>query len=301
MNLSRLNSLLVLHEAGSFRLAAERLGLSQPALTRQMQVLEAEIGATLLRRGRPPLTLTEAGRFVMREAPRLLADAALLRQEARRLHGGRDPALCLGVLQSLLDGVFARAVVDWRRDWPGVPLRVMGFRSGQIMQEVAEGRQHLGLVGTRPGDPRLSWRELVEEPFLAVLPPDHPLAREQGPLPLAEIGAAGLVLPPPSFGLRDMVDEAFAAVGLAPRLVAELEGIAAIVALVKAGLAPSILPASAIPLDAGLVVRPLDGAAPRRPIGVVWHRSRKPDAVTAALVDSLERALRQQIAGTTAA
>jgi DNA-binding transcriptional LysR family regulator len=292
LNLLRLRSFLALQDAGSFRLAAERLGLSQPALSRQIQVLEAELGATLLRRGRPPLALTEAGRFVAQEAPRLLADAALLQQEAKRLHGGRDPTLCLGVLQSLLEGVFARALLAWRQEWPDVKLRVLGFQSGQIMREVAEGRQHLGVVGLPPGDPRLVWRPLAEEPFLAVLPPGHALARAaEDAVSLADLAAAGLVLPPPAFGLRQAVDAAFAAAGLAPRLVAELEGIGAILALVQAGLGPSILPASAVPASAQVACRALAGEAPRRSLGVVWHRSRKPDAVTLALVAALEDAL----------
>jgi len=292
MNLSRLRSFLVLHEAGGFRIAGERLGLSQPALSRQIQVLEAELGATLLRRGRPPLALTEAGRFVVKEAPRMLADAELLRQEAKRLHGGRDPTLCLGVLQSLLEGVFARALLAWRQAWPGVPLRVVGFRSSEIMQEVAEGRQHLGVVGMRPADPRLAWRQLAEEAFVAVLPPGHPLARAgRETIGLAELGAAGMVLPPPAFGLRQAVDGAFAAAGVQPRLVAELEGIGAILALVRAGLGPAVLPASAVPPGADVVLRRLEGVAPRRSIGVVWYRTRSPDAVTLALVEALQDAL----------
>lgn len=292
MNLARLHSLMVLKEAGNFRLAAERLGISQPALTRQIQVLEAELGATLLRRGRPPFALTEAGRYVAQEAPRMLADAALLRQEARRLHGGRDPTLCVGVLQSLLEGVFARALMVWRRDWPGVPLRVLGFQSGEIMQAVAEGRQHLGVVGMEPTDPRLAWRQLVDEAFIAVMPPGHILAEPKGEaVQFADLATSGLVLPPPAFGLRQSVDLAFAAAGVTPRVVAELEGIGAILALVHAGLGPSILPASAVPANAGLELRPLAGEAPRRCLGVVWHRSRQPDAVLNGLIDALEGSL----------
>lgn len=301
MNLTRLRAFVVLQEAGSFRRAAERLGISQPALTRQIQVLEAELGATLLHRSRPPLALTEAGRFVASQAGRLLVDAALLRQEARRLHGGRDPTLRIGVLQSLLEGPFARALLAWRPAWPGVPLRVLGFRSAQIMQEVAEGRQHLGLVGVVPGDPRLAWRQLAEDDFVAVLPPDHALTRRRTSVSLAELEAAGLVLPPPGFGLRDVVDATFAEAGLPLRPVAELEGIGAILALVQAGLGPSLLPGSAVPAGAPLVLRRLESKAPRRILGVVWHRTHQPEASLQALVEVLGDMLAPQAPWTPAA
>lgn len=290
MNLLRLRSFLTLSEAGGFRRAAELLGLSQPALTRQIQVLEAEFGAALIRRGRQPVALTEAGRFLAQQAGRLLAEAAFLRQEVQRLDGGRDPTLCVGVLQSLLEGVFSAALVGWRRDWPGVPLRVLGFRSGPIMAEILDGRQHLGFVGMPPTDPRLVWRPIVEDVFVAILPPHHRLARNDDPLGIADLAAEGMVLPPPGFGLRDTVDVAFAALGLTPRVTAELEGISAILALVRAGLGPSMLPASAVLGTGGVVVRPLAGHAPRRSLGAVWHVGRGQDAVIDALVSAVENA-----------
>nr|WP_282572106.1 LysR family transcriptional regulator [Roseomonas acroporae] len=290
MNLRRLRAFLTVSEAGGFRRAAQQLDLSQPALTRQIQVLEAEIGARLIHRDRQPLALTEAGRFLAQQAGRLLAEAAFLRQEVQRLDGGRDPTLCVGVLQSMLEGVFAAALPGWRRDWPQVPLRVTGFRSSQIMAEVIDGRQHLGFIGVRPSDPRLVWQDLIEDPFVVVLPPSHPLAHRTGTLPLAALTEEGLVLPPPGFGLRDAVDIAFAAIGLAPRVTAELEGIGAILALVRAGLGPSLLPATAIAGLAGLAVRLLDGEVPSRTIGAVWHVGRRSDAPIDALVAAVARA-----------
>jgi DNA-binding transcriptional LysR family regulator len=297
MNLSRLRAFLTIAEAGSYRRAAERLGFSQPALSRQIQVLESEIGATLFRRGRPPLSLTEAGRFVAAQGGRLLADAALLRQEAMRLHGGRDPTLRVGVLQSLLEGVFAGALMEWRPHWRGVPLRVLGFRSAQIMTEVAEGRQHLGLVGMVPGDPRLHWQELARDEFVAVLPPAHPLAQGRvDALSLAELAGTGLVLPPPTFGLRDTLDAAFATVGVNPRPAAELEGIGAILALVQAGLGPTVLPGSALVGRTGLVARRLADPAPSRSLGAIWHATRKPDESMAALFSAVANVLRSNAA-----
>ncbi|MBE9605275.1 LysR family transcriptional regulator [Acetobacteraceae bacterium H6797] len=289
MNLQRLRSFLTVCETGGFRRAADLLGLSQPALTRQIQVLEAEMGARLFHRDRQPVALTEAGRFVAEQAGRLLGEAAFLRQEAQRLDGGRDPTLRIGVLQSLLEGVFSAALIGWRRDWPRVPLRVMGFRSSQIMTEVIDGRQHLGLIGEVPTDPRLVWKPLLEDPYVAVLPPQHALAA-QPRVSLAALAMEGMVLPPPGFGLRDTVDLAFGAEGLSPRVTAELEGIGAILALVRAGLGPSLLPFSAVNHIGGLEIKPLAGQAPQRSIGAIWHAGRPPDPAADALLSSVSYA-----------
>jgi len=292
MNLTRLRSFLTIAEAGGFRRAADILGLSQPTLSRQIGVLEAELGATLIRRGRPPLALTEAGQFVARNGERLLADATFLRQEAMRLDGGRDPTLCIGVLQSLLEGIFAAALLIWRQAWPHVPVRVTGFRSSQIIADVAEGRQQLGLVAVQPADTRLTWRLITRDRFVAVFPPDHAMARTgpRDPVDLEALVHEGLVLPPRGFDLRQAVDVAFAARGLTPRINAELEGIGVILAIVRAGLGPSVLPASAVARESGLVIRPLSGSAPERGVGAVWLAARNPDPAVDRLLAEVTRA-----------
>jgi DNA-binding transcriptional LysR family regulator len=294
MNLTRLRSFMALEDAGGFRRAADRLALSQPALTRQIQVLEAEMGATLVRRGRGPVTLTEAGRFLAQHAGRLLADADFLRQEAQRLDGGRDRTLCVGVIQSLLEGVFPMALPGWRRDWPLVPLRVLGFRSAKIIAEVLDGRVQLGFIETQPADPRLVWKPLFDDPFVVVLPPGHALSRHHPgqPFSLDDLAGESFVLQPPGFRVREAVDIAFATIGVTPRVTAELEGISAILALVRSGLGPTILPGSSVAGISGLTSHALTGAAPRRSIGTVWHTARKPDIATTALLEAVANAAR---------
>jgi len=293
MDLRRLRAFLLVVEAGGFRRAADRDGTSQPALSRQIQVLEAEIGATLVRRGRSGLDLTEAGRFVARDGHRLLSDVALLKQEARRLHGGRGPSLVVGVLQSLLVGVFPRMMLRWRRDWPEVPVRVLGFRSAQIRTDVIEGRQLLGFTATSAPDPRLVCRVLAREEFVAVLPSSHSLAMREpdSPLALPDVCRVGLIIPPPSFGLRDSVDEAFAAAGATPRLIAEIEAIDAIVALVRGGLGASILPRWSVMPGSGVISRRLSEPAPARTLCAVWRASTAPDPAMQSLVEAAAEVL----------
>ena len=281
---------MAIAEAGSLRRAAEGLGLSQPALTRQLQVLESELGATLLRRGRPPLLLTEAGRYVLDQGAKLLADAATLRMEASRLAGGRDPAIRVGVLQSLLESSFAAALLDWRRAWPSVPLRVAGFRSQQIIADVTEGRQDLGFVGAEPRGGQLASSILAEDVFVAVLPRAHALAARDD-VTLAELARSAMVLPNRGLPLRTLVDDAFALAGTRPRIAAELEGIGAILALVEADLGPSLLPASAVPRRAQVVMKSLGAAAPRRQIIAVWQSRRALDIAMQELTESMRTAL----------
>jgi DNA-binding transcriptional LysR family regulator len=263
-----------------------------------VQILEAEIGATLFRRGRNGLDLTEAGRLVARDGHRLLSDVSLLKQEARRLHGGRGPSLVVGVLQSLLVGVFPRMMLRWRRDWSEVPVRVLGFRSAQIRADVIEGRQLLGFISASSPDPRLTCRALAREEFVAVLPLSHPLAARDAdaPLTLADVGRGGLIIPPPSFGLRDSVDEAFAAAGATPRLIAEIEAIDAIVALVRGGLGASILPRWSVMPGAGVVSRRLAAPAPARTLCAIWRASTAPDPAMRSLVEAAAEVLTAETA-----
>jgi len=257
MNLQRLRYFEAVGRFRSFRRAAEELNITQPALSRQIKVLEREVGVPLLIRSKRRVALTPGGDYLLQRSTQLIDDAAVLLKELRHYSMQEPTPLTVGVLQSLLTGIFPQALMLLRREFGKAPVRVFGFRTQQILAGVLHGEYDIGIVAGPMDNPKLVVRELFPEPYVAVLAARHRLARRPV-LDLAAIGSVPLVGSPMGHIIRRTIDDA--AEGLPPfKYVAEMDSIGAIIELVRADIGPAVLPVSAVtPLPRGIVARRLE-------------------------------------------
>lgn len=177
-DLRQLRYFATVAECGSFRAAAERLHLSQPPLSRQVQALERALGARLLERRRDGVALTPAGRQALARAQALLG-------EAQALAGlFADPArapgrLRIGITAAVTVADRTRLARAWQRALPGVALDLAPGFSRDLIPALKEGRLAFALVGL-PGDVTgLETRPVHSSPLGAALPSRHPLARRR--------------------------------------------------------------------------------------------------------------------------
>jgi DNA-binding transcriptional LysR family regulator len=258
MNLQRLRYFQAVGRFGSFRRAADELNITQPALSRQIKVLEREVGIPLLTRSKRKIALTPGGAHLLQRSTQLLDDAAVLLKEVRLVNTEEPVPLTLGVLQSLLTGVFPQALVMLRKEFRKAPVRVFGFRTQQITSGVLHGEYDLGIIAGPVDDPKLVGRQLFVEPYVAVFPRGHPLARRPA-VDLAAMASVPLVGSPVGHIIREMVDSAGGG-SLRWRYVAEMDSLGAMVELVRAQLGAAVIPLSAVtPLPRGVVARRLVG------------------------------------------
>ncbi|MBX3716955.1 MAG: LysR family transcriptional regulator [Burkholderiales bacterium] len=177
-DLRQLRYFATVAECGSFRAAAERLHLSQPPLSRQMQALERALGATLLERRRDGVALTPAGREALVRAQALLGEAEAL----ARLFA--DPArapgrLRIGITAAVTVADRTRLARAWQRALPGTALALEAGFSRDLIPALKEGRLAFALVGL-PGDVTgLETRPVQSSPLGAALPASHRLARRR--------------------------------------------------------------------------------------------------------------------------
>lgn len=246
MDLRHLRYFVAVADEQNFTRAAEKLHISQPPLSRQIQDLEDELGLPLFERGSRPLKLTEAGRFFYGHATRLLEQAAqAVRTTKRMAHVQRR--LVIGFVPSTIYGALPRLVRLFRAAQPQTELALVDMSSVEQIEALKIGRIDVGFGRIRLDDPSVKREVLREEPLVVAIPMEHGLAKERGPLSLAEIARHDHLVYPrnPRPSYADQVLALFRDIGVEPATVREVQELQTALGMVAAGMGLCLVPASA--------------------------------------------------------
>jgi DNA-binding transcriptional LysR family regulator len=273
VDVRRLKVLREVARHGSFSAAAGALGYTQPAISRQIAVLEGEMGTQLLLRTPHGVVLTDAGRMLVERGEDVLARLQRLEDEVRAradLAGGR---LRLAVFASAAASIVPRALVRFRQRHPAVELSVIVADPGESLPLLRSGELDLALChdgGEGGGEsPRLECVPLLDDPMYVALPADHPLAGVSG-LELSALANETWMLPT-LLGERcpdaQLVLVACHAAGFEPAVAFEYDDYAALLGFVAAGVGLAPIPdmvARGVRDD--VVLRHVDPPLPARPV-----------------------------------
>ncbi|RQE47550.1 LysR family transcriptional regulator [Pseudomonas aeruginosa] len=248
MELRHLRYFIAVAEELHFGRAAERLGISQPPLSQQIQALEEEIGARLFERTNRRVELTDAGRLFLDESRQVLAQVDKAVLLARRAHLGELGELKIGFTSSApFTSTIPSSIHAFRKAYPDVHLDLQEMSSRQVLKALLEESLQVGVIRPLALPDAVHWVELFREPLVAVLRADHPLAAgsEDG-LAIAALAEEPFVFFPRSYGtgLYDQVIALTRQAGFSPCIAQEASEAMTIIGLVSAGLGVSILPAS---------------------------------------------------------
>jgi DNA-binding transcriptional LysR family regulator len=247
MELRQLEHFVAVAGELSFSRAAHRVHVVQSALSTSVGKLEKELGVELFDRSRQQIKLTPAGALFREHASRVLQTARIAKDSVGAFRGQLTGTVDLGALitSGALD--VPKVLGQFHRDYPFVQIRLRQSQTGSsaYLSAIADGSLDLALVSAPDRFPaRIQMRLLYQEPMVFVCRPDHPLAsRDQ--VTITELTGEDLIGFPAQFGLRRVVDDAFAAAGVTahtPHEVALEYPIAA--ALVRYGLGTIFMPAS---------------------------------------------------------
>lgn len=254
MEIRQLRYFVRIVDLGSLSKAAADLYVAQPALSKQIASLEAELKVSLLVRSPRGVTPTEAGLAFYRQAQSLLRQLARVPDEVRSADASPSGVVAVGMPYSASNILAPALVAAVRERLPGIRLAITEEGSGYLEGLLAGGRLDLSLLYERDRpSPQIEERPLlVEELFLVTK------AGGKGDIPLAEIAKLQFILPGPANSTRQVVEKSFAKAGLTLAIVAEVDGPWSTKAMVAAGLGATILSRSALfPEQAtgGLAVR----------------------------------------------
>ena len=292
VELRHLRYFVAVGRALNFTRASEQLRVAQPALSRQIRQLEAEIGNQLLERDRRHVRLTRAGELFLKEAEALLLQSQYALDLVRGVGSDSDP-LTVGYVWGLFHTLAPAAVKQFRSRHPDVPVNLLDLSTTRQVAALREGSLDLGFIGisgeTLPRD--LQEKQIGRVSFMAVLPDTHPLTRRRT-IPLNALDKdLFLTISETEFpGTSALVREACEAAGLRPRLVQASDRGHAILGMVGAGCGVAILPETLKELPhPGVTFRPV---APTIEASLVIAWSTKPstprrDAFLEAMHDGL--------------
>ncbi|KVT71835.1 LysR family transcriptional regulator [Burkholderia ubonensis] len=245
MELRQLRYFIAVAEEMNITRAAERLHMTQPPLSRQLQAIEDEIGLPLFERGARPLKLTEAGRVFYAQAKRLVDQADELGPLTRRL-AQMSERIVIGFVPSTLYGALPDVIRAFRETRPDVELSLIEMFTLEQLGALKGGRIDVGFGRLRFDDDQLVREALIEEKLIAALPAGHPLADPRRPLALADVANETLIVypstPRPSFADQQL--SALRDGGLAPAGVHEVRELQTALGLVAAEVGVSLVPES---------------------------------------------------------
>ncbi len=288
MQLHQLTYAVAVAEERSFTRAADRLHLAQPSLSRQVRLLENELGVSLFNRGpgQGPVTLTADGSALLPFLQRVMADIEATGAEARALSGMVRGRLAVGATPSLVTSVLAPALVAFHGHHPGIVLSVVEAGSHQLVPQVAAGEVDLALIVLPVTDPLVVTAPLFDDPLVLAIAPDHPFAARHQ-VNVRDLDRLDLVMFREGYDLRAVTLDACRAAGVEPHLVSEGGEMAGVLAFVAAGLGAAVVPAIALPSDGSLVGIHFRGPELSRTVALAQRGDRTLARPARALADQL--------------
>lgn len=296
MDLRHLRSFQEVAAAGSLSAASDRLHLAQPALSRQIRLLEAALGAALFARHGRGMALTEAGQAFL---ARIAGPLRQLEQAAEEMRAGAGPVagqVVLGMMPTIaavLAGPLTRRAAA---ELPGVGLRIVEGYGGHLAEWVQRGGTDATLLYGPVEARGLAVEALFVEELCLVGPPD---ALPAGPLRFAALAGIGMVLTGLPHGLRAAVDAAAARARIKLDVRFEADSFTVLKELVESGLGFTLLPRSAIRREAAagrLAATRLVQPRPLRRVVLAGASSRPPSRATACVLALLRQEVMARVA-----
>jgi len=295
MSVVQLRTFVTVVDHQSFSEAARVMGVSQPAVTMQIQALEADVGATLLDRGYRKMSLTEAGRTLLPHARRVLAeldDARGAVQELSKTVTGR-----LSVAASTTPGqyILPRVLGGYLRQYHEVGVTLRVYDTAEVIDRVAAGEADLGMTGAEVHGARVVYESLGRDDLVMICAPDHPFA-ERKRIRMADVVEKPFIVREHGSGTRMIAEDIIRQAGVDPgdlHVVMELGTNEAIVSAVEGGMGIGIVSAWVADkaLKLGTVARvPEPGFPVERPLYLVLPRrtlTRAADALAEHLREHL--------------
>lgn len=248
MDLRQLEYFVRVAELGSFTRAAIELDVAQPALSRQVRLLEVELRQTLLVRNGRGAVPTEAGKTLLDHGRGILHQVQRAKDDLGRLRGGLSGRVAVGLPSSVARVLTVPLTRAFRELMPDARLSISEGLSGALEAGLVSGRLDIAVLYNAQPSRELDLCALLDEDLLLVRarPPGLQEDPPPGPVPLQDVAALPLIIPTRPNAIRMHVESAMAAVGCKPQVALEIDGVLAILDLVRDGAGCAILSRNAL-------------------------------------------------------
>ena len=293
MDTSSLKTFLAIADTGSFSLAAERLFLTQPAISKRIQALEIELDARLFDRVGRQTLLTPAGEIFYKRAQTILQQLEDSQREIENLSGEVSGTLHIGTSHHIGLHRLPPILKRLNQQFPQLNLDIHFMDSEVAYREVQSGKLELGII-TIPSTPdhELSTRTIWKDPLAFVVGKSHPLAaiiseKNKSSITLKELSEYNTILPAKSTYTRQILEAAFNKQGQSVKTTLSTNYLETIKMLVSVGLGWSVLPCTMISKE--LAVLNMTRLQLERRLGIVWHPKRTLSNAAILMMELLDK------------
>jgi LysR family transcriptional regulator, nitrogen assimilation regulatory protein len=245
MDIRQLRTFSCVAELGSLSKASDTLRVAQPALSRQIKLLEHELRADLFTRNGRGMVLTDAGRLLLARTAGIVRQIDQVRDEIQSAGGPPSGRVVLGLVPTVscvISARLARRTVD---KYPGISLCIVESYSGHLMEWLHRGEMDLALIYGPSSDLHLTVQSLGRDPIVAVGPRGSGLSQRKQ-VDIGWLLKQRLVLPSHSHGLRALIEQAAAKKKLKLDVKLEADSFRVLTSLVEEGLGYTLLPPSSV-------------------------------------------------------
>jgi DNA-binding transcriptional LysR family regulator len=284
LELRHLAALEAVGRTSSFGRAARELGYTQSAVSQQIAHLERVVGQRLVERpgGPRPVSLTQAGRLLLRHADAIVAQLDAAEADMAALAEGAAGPLRVGILQSVGARILPALLRQFTEKWPRVEVQVHEEADvADLLRLVERGELDLTFAELPLPEGPFESDEILRDPYVLLVSAKSELAQREGALPLRSLGGLPLIgwrtTGEPDRYLRGHVSDL--------DVVFRTDDNGTLMSLVAEGLGSAVVPLLVVnPRNPALVALPLGGRLPPRVLGIVWHRDRYHSAASDAFV-----------------
>ncbi len=257
----------------NFTRAAERLNMSQPPLSNQIRNLEEDLGVRLFIRGKRKLTLTEAGRLLYRRTEQLLEFAEKTRNDVSSLDRELSGTICIGTVEGRAPFLAAQWIAGFREEYPLVNFRLWNGSGDEVIEQLHRGLADIALIALPYDKERLDGFSVGREPWVAMIPADHPLAGKPGnTVELRDLVREPLIVPTRRSRVEAILHW-FRGIHAEPNIIVETANYLDAIALVEQGAGISIFPRTTLTPNPKAVSRLITGPAKIAEYALVTERN----------------------------
>ncbi|MDH4377054.1 MAG: LysR substrate-binding domain-containing protein [Ramlibacter sp.] len=255
MDLKQIEYFVRVAELGSFTRAASALNIAQPALSRQVRLLEVELRQNLLVRNGRGAVPTEAGKLLLEHGRGILHQVERAREELGRVRGALAGRVVVGLPPSIARALAVALIHAFREAMPQAALSITEALSTPMLESLASGRLDIAILYNATPSPEIELTHLFDEDLFLVQARSAGQATKAksspGPtsgraMPLRELAQLPLVIPSRPHAIRMQVEGELATLGLKPTIALEVDGVASILELVADGAGSAVLAGQAV-------------------------------------------------------
>jgi LysR family transcriptional regulator, cyn operon transcriptional activator len=270
MDLVLIRSLLAVADAGSITEASQSMHVSQSALSRRLQQLEAELGATLIVRGRHGVALTDVGRMAVEQGRHIVERYEQLHRNIVETLGLRRGEIRVGGGATVTSFLLPGAIAEFQSEHPGMVFHVKEAGSNEVAVDVSGGRLDMGIV-TMPVSTRdVDITELLTDEIVLVARSDHRLSARR--VSIKDLNGEAFVGFEQGTAIRNLIDGALLAAGAQVEVVMELRSIPSILKMVATTGSLAFVSRLGLQTEPAITPIPVRGLSIVRTLGLARRR-----------------------------